>query len=421
MRKYSKIISSVIVIFMVSLFATGCSSGHLAKDELGFIKLMNEMNKIETYQSNGEISLDIKEMPEDIIDDEALLVLDALKNYSIKYEIKQDITTMNYELSLFLNNKNNNQKILFMSMVSNGEIHYIKIDDMKKVISKFADVPRQEIDAAFAYAFGDAQYISFTNEQLIDFYLENLELSAVMSETELESFREGMEELLDPEKLLDKQEKIQKSYYPYLIKAANIYKNFDSGLDLISHDNNKYTLSISALDLLKLVESFLNYTIDHVTEVGEFYKTFIPFYFESANELYGGNMEIITQAQNELANLDVYIDQVVTEVNANKDQYKAMVTTTMAELRSELEKYAKDTKLTVELEKVNSSTYESSVTLNLDITDGGERMAFDFVTHNTTKVLKSFKATLPTKNVMDMEAFMERVNAQQYNKRDWNN
>ncbi|SNR87561.1 hypothetical protein SAMN05446037_1001170 [Anaerovirgula multivorans] len=422
MKKYKKIVSSVVLIFMILTFTTACSS---PEEELSFEGLIEEMEQLEKYETQGEISINIKELPQSFLenlDDESQLVLNAIENYSFIYEFKEDTNTRQAALTLFVNDKINNEKIPFLSILSNEDTYYVKIDDIKNFIEKFVDTNSlpQEINTAFALIFGDTEYISFTVEEILDLYIDVLELSGEMDEGEIDFLKQVISNAsFDQEFLQQEQNEMIERFEPFVEKAMDIYSNLK--MDLVNQENNKFTISISIIDFLDLVQDFTNYSIDNANEVGELLKEFLPVYIETVKEqMYDNNMMGMYFDETEIESLTVefdtmleeisnQIDYFVEEVSSNKEHYKSMVDASMDTLRSEVQNYAENTKLNIIFEKIDSHTYETIINLNIDINTGVEKIAFDFFMERTIKALDSFEITMPTDNVMEGRTFFNRV------------
>lgn len=408
MKRSKKLISVLLVFLMVTLLITGCS-----KEEQKLYGLMKEMSSLQATQQHGEISLDIDQLPEEFLEEAASQLgfsLDMLQNYSIIYEMKQDVETMNAELVLSIYDKVNKEQIPFITSMSDGDMVYVKVDDMINFIKTVAkdDLVKEQL----TYLFGDAQYISMTNKEIIDFYMELLPAS---SEAEKQIFKNALNQTLDKESVLKQREEAMNFISPLMEKIAKTYGGFET--NLVTEEGNKLILSVGTVEIFDVLKSFINYSIDHADEVAVLLKEIVPAYLEYTQK----QMHQVFMAQGmeeEIEEMDIQMDQVAVEINSkidefaetikgNEEEYKAMVAMFMDMVSEEVKSATGDSALNLTFEKTGDAAYATVVELKIDVEQ--EQVAFSLNVTETTKSINSFKITKPTENVMAGDVYFEKI------------
>ncbi|SNS44275.1 hypothetical protein SAMN05446037_101047 [Anaerovirgula multivorans] len=408
MKRSKKLISVLLVFLMVTLLITGCS-----KEEQKLYGLMKEMSSLEASQQNGEISLDINQLPEEFLEEAASQLgfsLEMLQNYSIIYEMKQDTQTMNAELVLSIYDKVNKEQIPFITSMSDGDMVYVKVDDMINFIKTVTkdDLAKEQL----TYLFGDAQYISMTNEEIIDFYIELLPAS---SEAEKQILKNTLSQSLDKESVLKQREEVMSFISPLMGKIAKTYDGFETSL--VTEEDNKLILSVGTVEIFDVVKGFVNYSIDHADEVAVLLKEIVPAYLEYTQK----QMHQVFVAQGmeeEIEEMDIQMDDIAIEINSkidefaemvngNEEEYKAMVAMFIDMASEEVKAATGDSALNITLEKIGDATYTTVVDLKVDAEQ--EQVAFNLNVTETTKSINSFKITKPTQNVMAGDVYFEKI------------
>lgn len=410
MKKSKKIISVLLIFVMATLLMTGCS-----KEEQKLYGFLKEISSFEAAHQQGEISLDIQQVPEDLLQEVASnfnFNLKTLKNYSLIYEMKQDTKTMNAEVVFYIYDKANKKKTPFITSMTDGDIVYVKVDDMVNFINKATK--DELVKEQLTYLFGSAQYISMTHEEVIDLYME---LLPITTEAEKQILKTTLGQALDKENALKQRDEIMSFISPFMEKVAKIYEGFET--NLITEENNKLILSVGTVEVFDLLKGFINYSIDNAEEVAVLLKEFVPVYLEYAQKQ--AEKAFIAQGmEEELAEMDLQMDQVALEINSkidefvamvkgNEEEYKAMVAMFIDMASGQVQGAAGDSALNMTFEKTGDKTYKTVTELKVNFSDGAEKVAFNLNVTETTKAMDSFKITKPTKNIMTGEIYFGKI------------
>ncbi|KAB3529287.1 hypothetical protein F8154_14825 [Alkaliphilus pronyensis] len=406
-KSIKKALSILLVLMVTTMLITGCSI-----EEKKLYDLMDEKSQIPVSKQYGEITLDIEEIPVDILETmgyEYSYFFELLQNKSIYYETKQDNETMNVDMSIYIMDIETKEKTPFISAMFDGDMVYVKIDDMVNVLLDYLtdDLSKAEL----IYVFDDVQYISLTTEQIMDFYLDAI---SIEDESQKEMISKMMTDALDKEIMEEKRQETLEFFSPLLSKIAATFNGFET--KLVTEEDNKLVVSIGVLELLDTVNGLVQYSIDNIDEVAALVKEIVPAYLDfSVKQMVGISEEekIDMEMQMDMVKYQLItaIDVMVEDIKANKELYKEIAEESINKSKGDFVSMVGNSRLNMTFEKTEDNKYITNTDLKVNADYGDDRVAFTLRVTDTLQPIESFQITKPTENVMGYEEYLERVNS----------
>lgn len=396
---FKKVLCVLMVSVMLMGVVTGCSSA-----ELGLYKLLKEKDQLERYQQYGEIEIDFSI---DSLDDmeelpEAKAMVDKIEEicdkYSLVYDSKWDTDNEKGYTIIELKDKKTRKKIEVFSMYMDEETIYANVKQLIETAKLFTDA--DEINEVSDF-FGDAEYISINQKDLEQ--LVSTEMNDPMQTDLMLRYYDSDTTKAMNECMLDFMDGI----------IDKVYKDYT--LDIVKKSRNKYKVTLDGQSMVKVFVSLLDYSVDHIEELGEYVKGFVEDMDDEQRQIlaiYGLDPEQVPQQ----------VDELVQEVSMNKPEIKAAIAymETLLE-EAEIKAILDGIEIEAEFQKIGSSTYKTSIEESFKPYDPVTgKPLFDLKIDFTDKKKKTgpFKVDVPKKNVMSFEELQAKIEELQPKRED---
>jgi hypothetical protein len=369
-----KIISLVLTLSVV-LMLSACDS----PETLGFMNLSMELSEM-TYnnliESEGEISIDLHKVPDEIANELNFSLLKVyLDQYSLTYKSKMDIENNNAAVDFYLKDKNGNETLVYATLIKDGR-YYIKVDEIIKGLSLLNDPMLNSL----LESMEGIEYITYTEEDMMDLFsipsMSGLTFNSILNP------EMSMADLMEYSKELNDQ---------YL----EVFKDFE--FDYIEKEGNKYTFTLTAEEALPLFKSFTSYTMDHIEEIGDLTLDVYDQYFADSfyqQFLFMEKSEFISMLEESFDEIKGNTEELKSELDA-LDEYQTFVVDTLG-----------DSKLEYSIEKLDENAYETAFTFFGDIKIDDQEFGFTINVTGIDRKAESFEFDEPTEGVTTLEELM---------------
>ncbi|PKM93921.1 MAG: hypothetical protein CVU84_13510 [Firmicutes bacterium HGW-Firmicutes-1] len=414
--KMKKVLACLFVIILTTGMFVGCST-----EELALYKLSNDLTTLmytKPVQSEGKIDLQLDVLPEAVTEyageEEAILTktLEFVKANSLTYIIKSDVANKKIEANFNFVNEKTSAKIPLMTVLRNQDITYVKVDDyinfIKQNITNGTDTENKEVNAEIDKLFGDLQYLSVSEDEIIQFFNQMITSSMGTDETvaaEMGSMYEQLiKESLDPAYALEKQ-KLNNQIVEQLLQKA--YKEYS--LDIVKQEGNKYSVTLDATNLGKTVFGFADYSLEHTEDIGNTIKEFLNnLTVEQYSMLVGAyaidniNKEMVAKS----------IDDLILDVKDNKIKYKSAIQQGLLMYDGMIKQYIDGSVVQMTKGKESDGTYTSDFKARIKISDPLTQLTeFDatLIINETVKEIAPFTVQVPTTNVTTFTEYLKLI------------
>lgn len=368
----SKILALVLVPVLMIALLTGCTPA-----ELGLYDLQKEMSNLNLYETKGEANIKLEQLPKELKDELGetdFAMLEMLLKYStLSYDMRINVEEEFMEGNFYLINKLSTNKEKLVSYMIKGDDLYLEMDDLKRILGNFKE---NEAIQEFLTAVGDAKYLHINSK-------EDLE-TPLYGDGQIEKQRDLSIRLLDG-------------------LVYEVYNDFELGM--IDQDGDTYTIKVDADSITNFLKPFLMYSLENSNRLGVFSKDFISSL--DSEEL--AMLQLSPEMQTEAV---AGIDEVLTNVNANKEEMKAEIAKMDAFMNPMIKDTLGDSKIETKITKKAEDTYstESEIKINIkDPLDSAESFNMSITEKATSTVIKPFKYELPTEGVMSYEALARKL------------
>ncbi|WP_058485086.1 stalk domain-containing protein [Defluviitalea phaphyphila] len=373
-------------VFILIAFTVGCSS-----TELEFYNLSQEINNLTKYQTSGEFNITLDNI--DLEDEEVLSQVKSIfNNYSLTYDAQVDVENSKLAMKYYFKDKNTGEQAEIVSILGDGNNIYIKVDNLLDFIKSFDD---QETNQAIDEFFGNTKYIKISKEEMKELLFE-VYGSEVLAEQMTDIYFD----------LGFAVEENNQAADAFLIES--VYDEYESGV--ITKEGNKYIFRLTSENLVDTFVSFMNYSIDHIDELGEYLK-------QNIDNMGDYQKDLFTMYGIDENNISQQIDEMVEMVKSNKEYYKQSISDVVSVDNDEFKEALKGSKIEYSLEKVSDVHYNQGLDLILNVDDPmtGENIikgSFSFA--QAIKVIDSVTIDVPTENIMSITEIKNKIEELQY-------
>ncbi|TCK92834.1 copper amine oxidase-like protein [Natranaerovirga hydrolytica] len=367
-----KIISLFMALSMILM--VGCNSPAAQ----GYYELTKEMFDLQlnnAIESEGEIIFELTEVPEEFLENEtALLVYYLLQDYSLVANTKMDLQQEQYVIDLSIKNRTSGELTEFISMFEVDGTLYVKFDGL---VSLLQSIDNEELNLVLDMIPDDIQYISMNTEEMEAFYstyYSDMPMSFSTASLEADYFE---------------------TVFGFMDSFIEAYSQFE--FDFIEEVDGGYTIKIKAEDIMPLLSSFLEYTIDNIEEVGKAYLGVLDLYSDEEIEMLFWMEREAVEEEFELAIEEIAEDkESIKELLSMLDVYAPMVTAILGE-----------TEMEMTVSKTDDNTYESNTSLFMDIVYEDINVAFKLSSDEKMTVIEGFDIEIPTEGVLNFVEVLE--------------
>lgn len=371
LMKKIRVFPLVLIMVMIFSLLTGCS-----KEEKGLYNLSQEMNGLDKYQITGEMSFSLDQVDPELFglsSQELSLVQSILNNYNFTFDAKIDTVASKLIFTNYIQNKNTGEQKVLLTVLSDGNKVYLKMDDFFNYIKSFGnEETNREIDREFA----SVQYISIDRQEMKDMFTE-LYNSELLAEQLTKVY-------FDLGSFVKMNKEWQKNYKDLMEK---VYDEYEMGI--VKESNNKYTVSLSLQDTVNVFASFLKYSIDHIEELDVYLKQEIP------------NLGLDNDKINEV---NMFLNSMVNNIKDNKELYKSQIDLGLSAVDSSISMW-EGSQFEYSLEKTKDNAYvvDFSGKINYhDAANAEKSFKGSCIVKQTVKGIDSVTFTVPTENILTM-------------------
>jgi len=376
-----KSIALFFTMIMMISFTVGCSSV-----EWGVYNLSKEMGSLEKYQVTGEIgvTLDNFDSQDTYFNTEFVSpIQEVLNQYSLVFDSKIDTKASKMMITYYIKDKNNGSKEVVTSLLSDGNVIYIKANDLFEFI-------KNKLGEDLTQIYGDVQYISINKEEMKELLMEtyNEELADLIYDVcfNLGSYTE--------------QNRAWQNVFEGAMKE--VYDKYDMGI--IKKGKDKYTISLTPEIIIKTFTSLANYSIDNIDNLGSYMK-------KSIGSLDDSQKQLLKIYDIDLSNFENDIDKVVKEVRENKEFFKGAMDEIIVSVdNNEIIDSIKGTKMDYSLEKTKEGIYKINYNAILNINDELSKkniLKTTITMDQTIKPINDIIINISKENVIAIREFYE--------------
>lgn len=366
----------LLLVFSVGVLA-GCSPA-----ELGYWELQREMANLKLYEAFGEINLDLKQLPQEVLAGEEgqrlKQVLGALAGYKLSYVGKVDLNRQVMEYTFYLQDRNSGAQRELTTLIMDKDQLYLKISELVNFLKLLGD---EELNQKLA-SLGDVQYVSIKLDELA---------RAMGSESTANLFEQSQ-----------KQTELVLQFFQGLL--TQVYHDFETGL--VTKNGNKYTLSLTAEDGVNLIIPLLSYSVEHGEKLGQFLRAFV-------NGLSAEDLLLLGLEPAMLEGL-AELDGALEELKQNREQYLAQLKELDAELKGTLLPVLAGSKLVSSVEK-KDGVYLTELDLTLKLTDPQKSaviLELDLAEQDRVKAAAPFEVNVPTSGIISWKELLAKAEGQ---------
>ncbi|HHW41837.1 MAG TPA: copper amine oxidase N-terminal domain-containing protein [Syntrophomonadaceae bacterium] len=377
-------------VFLVILL-TGCS-----KSEMGYYNLQKEINNLKLYESTGEITFNLEQLPGELTKGEdattIALIQSIFKNTSLSYAAKVDVNQQIFDEKFYLKDRITGNQKEILSITGKSESLYIKVGELVRYLKSFNN---PELNKQLDQLFGGAEYLRVDSKELYEIMTENMKNSGSTGPYSL--FIRGPSNIYPN---LQKQQSLSQKLFDGLIQA---YDQYEPGL--VKQEGSKYVISLDAAGLAKTLNSFVSYSINNIDKLGAVAKLFI-------NSLDDEEMAILGLDPAKKTDYILGIDGITAAAEAGREKYLSQFEEAIGKAEKEVIELLQGSKITATLEKLNTKTYGSAVDMTIKVKDPKhpeETFGFTASVRDTTRVIEPFVVAIPTAGVLTLTELQARM------------
>ena len=374
-----KWLALLLVLLLGIGTVTGCSP-----TEQSYYNLLKEASSQKVYTDTGSIELSVAQLPASLFTGQDALNEDvirkAIDQQRLEYSGMVDVNQNIFQYKFYMLDIKTGARSQVLSITYKNNVLYVKVDEIVKYIEQFCEPEeKQRLEQAFL----NVEWLSISDQ----------ELNAMMpigSQTGLTN------NLL---KRSSQQQMIWTRLYDGLFNE--VYNNFSS--NLVSKDNDKYTLKIRGAQLIDVMKPTATYTINNIDKLGTVLKAFLSSLSPAELAELALTNEVRGQALQG-------IDLMVLEVNQDPNKYLGEIEK-MSAAQPQLLNIVNDSELVSTFEKTNATTYDRSSRIHLNITAGNpnDKINLTLNTKDTIKVGGTVQVSAPTGQVISFTELDKRM------------
>jgi len=364
---------ALLLILMIGIgTVTGCSP-----TEQSYYNLLKEASSQKVYTDTGNINLSVAQLPaslftgQDALNEE--VIRKAIDQHRIEYRGMVDVNQNIFQYDIEIVDNKTAARSQIFSIVYKNNVLYVKIAELVKYIGQFCDpLEKQRLDQVFE----GVEWISVSDQELKNMMPAGSQIGVTNNLLQKSS----------------QQQMIWTRLYDRLFNE--VYNNYSS--NLVSKNNNKYTLTIRGAQLIDVMKPAATYTINNIDKLGIVLKAFLSSLSPAELAELGLTNELRGQALQG-------IDLMVLEVNMDPNKYLSEIEK-MSAAEPQLLNIVNDSELVSTLEKTNTTTYDMSSRIHLNISAGNptDKINFTFTTQDTVKIGGTVQVSAPVAKVITL-------------------
>jgi hypothetical protein len=373
--KLKKSLFVLLALLMSMIILTGCSQ--VEKD---FYALQKEISTWDAYVSEGEITLTVNQLPEEIsaITGESPLVQDIilklLQDLKLTHNIKMDVERQLMSISIYLELYDKAGPRELLTIISKDDMLYIRVDKIAELLSMNSEF------TPYRNALGDNTYLTISREEMVDL-LGPEDGNLFMNYLAL-----GAPEQLQAQNTL---------YFTLLEGLMNeVYGQYETGL--IEKKGDKFTLNLTPQEAVELVGPFILYSLDHADQL----ETYLITTVENLTD------EELLLLELDPAQREDYLQEItefINEIKMSGTELLNVWTDSRPMIANEVISLLGATKLSASFQKKDSSTYDSQLELLLQIKgkpESTQPLELVYQIKDHIKKTNNFEVTVPQEGLI---------------------
>ncbi|MCR6545622.1 hypothetical protein [Dehalobacterium formicoaceticum] len=244
-----KLRNQILVLFILlwgMIMLSGCSQ--VEKD---FYALQKESSSLNSYVSDGEITLTVNQLPGEITEITGKsplfqdIILKVLQDIKLTYNIKADLDRQLISASIYLKLYEKAEPREIFSIIGKEDDLYIRVDKIAEILS---------IDSEFTPyidALDGKAYLTISREEMADLLVSE----------------EGPI-TLNPANLWNTEQiKTQNTLYYSLIDGLmnEVYQQYETRI--VKKEGNGFSINLTPQEVMELIEPFVLYSLDHADQL----------------------------------------------------------------------------------------------------------------------------------------------------------
>lgn len=396
MNRFKKIVAvGMLLLLMVGVLA-GCNA-----DELRYwdqsVRLYKLSLESDSY-STGELrfNVDTKAMISSVDDKEELEkmmpLINLLERGSLKYEVGQSIKDDKQSIKIYGKAEPTAEYVPYFEVLRLNKINYIKIDPIRNFIQTYLADEEEAIKLIKAIPT-DVAYIEISDESLVT----ELNSGSSLANPLGIDYTQKMMTMSDSEQV--------KSSEPFLQVVDNLLrKGYDGySMDIIRQEGNTFKMTMKFNNLGEIISRLLNYTLDHSDQIQS-------AFFDGLRQVPATALativatEELTEADKNKAidDMQVMAKEMLKDTSSIKEEMNA----SMEDMDKEINEMFGDSKMTVDMEILDTNNIRQSFDLMLDFKDptSAETFKMNFMGTFFTKYNATLDIQKPESKTMTLKA-----------------
>jgi len=368
----------LLIVLMASSLLAGCSPA-----EKGYYALVSSVNRLNTFYFSGSIKMDVDQLPADVFNGDGVnqaMITKAFDTHRIEYDGMVDKTKQSLHYNITLVENSTGLKTKMLSLVYQNGILYVQIQDLINYLKIYGGAAQaQQLDQTFA----GVEWVSFNRQEL-----NNLLAGDGQPINTTDLFAMSLSQQSAWQRMMD-------------VLVNNAYSGYQTGL--ITQNSGQYTLSVKGTQIVNVLQSFTQYSIQNFDQIAVALKGYLQSLTSSEMSALGLTGQTRTEAIQA-------IDSMAAMVKYNRDQYLAEVNSDLTVNASELG-MLNDSELISTISKTDAKTYFTSGKLHLHITGAKstEHLEMTVNVQNTIKADPGLQIITPTAGLVSWTELNQRL------------
>lgn len=382
-----KLRNQILVLFILlwgMIMLSGCSQ--VEKD---FYALQKESSSLNSYVSDGEITLTVNQLPGEITEITGKsplfqdIILKVLQDIKLTYNIKADLDRQLISASIYLKLYEKAEPREIFSIIGKEDDLYIRVDKIAEILS---------IDSEFTPyidALDGKAYLTISREEMAD----------------LLASEEGPI-TLNPANLWNTEQiKTQNTLYYSLIDGLmnEVYQQYETRI--VKKEGNGFSINLTPQEVMELIEPFVLYSLDHADQLE-------AYLISAVEDLTDEEMLLLELDPDQKEAYLQGITEFINEIKMGGSEFLNEWAENRAMIENEIIGSLGETKLSLSLQKADSSTYDSQLELLLQVKGEPEAtQPLDLVwqVKDRTKKTNNFEVTVPQEGLISLTDFQAKI------------
>lgn len=415
--RMKRIMSLLIATLLTMTLVVGCTN-----EELSFYEIQKDMStlaRVKPVHSEGEFTISIDEISDQLMgtstDETTKEMISDVQEFfaenSFVYTMDSDTAKNKLKMDLSLSSNITDEKESLFEVIRDTDTTYVKMDGYLDMIIDIVsslddevvqDEDIQEVKDELDKFFGDAEYISISDEELVDYYAGLI--GETMGQQQADMIKEEFEALLDPQAQMDAIE-AQYDFMDVLMKK--VYNGYSS--DLVEKEaDGKYSMTLDADNFADTVVGFMNYSLDNSDLLLDTIESYLMNLSDEQYSMLAGAYALDTMNKEMLPDM---FDELAKELSSSKEEVKLQMQQVLFLYNGIYKTYVQGSELKVTVGEDNG-TYTTDTKLTLQVNDPETQTTMfkaSMAYGQTIKETEPFDVKAPKDNVVTMTELLGRI------------